>query len=435
MSNFLELADAAAKQGDWWQVCQTLQQRLVAKDLEPLSEPERDRWLSLALHLLEAGDFAASWDLAKILPSLGEDAINPLIDLLQDTEAELESRWFAARILGEFDTPATVQALIAILQKADDADLSLMAAEALSNLGSSAIAALTNLLQQEDSRLLTVKSLAKIHHPEVVAPLLSVVSDPQPAIRAIAIEALANFHDPQIDAVLLEALTDPATSVRSVAISAVGVRPQLTAASDLVTRLADRLLDLNLAVCQQAAIALGRIGSEEAVSALFCVLKSPHTPVALQVEVIRALGWAESIIALEYLRQAIDWLKQPETDPTIYQEIAAVLGRWSDPTLKPEVAGILIKWLNSDHPAMNHPQVKQTIALSLGHLGQLQSVEPLTQLLADEDMGVRLHAIAALKSLDFQASLEHLESLAQQENLSDEMKRGVAIALQEWGKG
>lgn len=434
MSNLLELANAAAKHGDWLQVGQTLQQRLMTKDLEPLSENESDQWLSLALNVLEAGDFATRWDLAKIFPSLGGAAVHLLIELLQDTEAELESRWFAARILGEFDSPATVQALIAILQKADDEDLSLMAAEALSNLGSLAIASLTSLLQQDDSRLLTVKSLAKIRHPEVVAPLLGVINDPQPDVRAIAIEALANFHDPQIDAVLLEALTDPASSVRSAAIGAVGVRSQLASESDLVARLADRLFDLNLKVCQQAAIALGRIGSKAAVAALFHVLQSPHTPAALKVEVIRALGWAESSAALEYLRQAIDLLRQPATDPAIYQEIAAVLGRWSDPTLKPALAEILVDWLNSDHPAINHSQVKQTIALSLGHLGQLQSVEPLTQLLADEDMGVRLHAIAALKSLDFQASLDHLESLAQRENLSDEMKRGVAIALQEWGK-
>ena len=43
--------------------------------------------------------------------------------------------------------------------------------------------------------------------------------------------------------------------------------------------------------------------------------------------------------------------------------------------------------------------IRSAIALSLGQLGKMQAVEPLTEMLADEDDSVRLHAYAALNNL------------------------------------
>ncbi|WP_421656690.1 HEAT repeat domain-containing protein [Leptothermofonsia sp. ETS-13] len=432
MSNFLEQAQKAAQQGDWLRLSQFLQQWLLTEPNVPLLEADTRQGLALALMVLETGDFQARWDVAKVFPALGEAAIAPLIDLLQDDEADLESRWFAARILGEFDNPDTVQALIAILQNAEDEELSMIAAEALANLGASAICALTSLLANEDTRFLAVQSLSQIRRSETIAPLLSVVNDPQPGIRAMAIDALGSFHDPRIPPLLLQALTDPAAIVRRNAVASLGVRSDLINELDLVSPLSDRLWDLNLDVCQQTAIALGRIGTDAAIDRLFRVLTSPHTPLPLQIETIRALGWAETEKALECLQQSLITLDPSHTPVEVFQEMVTILGRWSNPNLKPHAAAILINLVNSTHPITTHPKIKQTIALSLGHLGQLVAIEPLSQLLADEDIGVQLHAIAALKSLDFQTSLQHLKTLARQNNLSEAMKRGVAIALQEW---
>ncbi len=430
MSNFLEQAQKAAQQGDWSQLNQSLQHYLVELK-PPLSEADLRQGLALALMVLEAGDFQARWDVAKVFPALGEAAISPLIELLQDDEADLESRWFAARILGQFDSPETVHALIAILQNAADEELSMMAAEALANLGASTIAALTPLLADEDTRFLAVQSLSQIRHTETITPLLGVVDDPQPTIRAMAVDALGSFHDPRIPPLLLQALTDPAAIVRRAAVASLGVRSDLVNELDMVSPLSDRLWDLNLEVCQQAAIALGRLGTDAAIASLFQVLNSPHTPFSLQIETIRALGWAETKKALECLQQSLVTLNPSHTPVDVFLEMVTILGRWSNPDLKPRAAAILINLLNSTHPITTHPKIKQAIALSLGYLGQLAAIEPLTQLLADDDSGVQLHAIAALKSLDFQASLQHLETLAQQNNLPEAMKRGVAIALQE----
>jgi len=51
--------------------------------------------------------------------------------------------------------------------------------------------------------------------------------------------------------------------------------------------------------------------------------------------------------------------------------------------------------LKSSQPATQSPSVKQAIALSLGQLGDMQAIDPLIQLLADADAGVKLRYYGA----------------------------------------
>ena len=53
-------------------------------------------------------------------------------------------------------------------------------------------------------------------------------------------------------------------------------------------------------------------------------------------------------------------------------------------------------------------------------------------MLADSDDSVRLHGIAALKQLAPQQAYQKLENLAKENNLRQNLKQGIAIALQEW---
>ncbi|UBF23904.1 HEAT repeat domain-containing protein [Kovacikia minuta CCNUW1] len=433
MLNLLEQAEAAARQGNWASLSRYLQQALLSGQTEQTFQTvELESLLSMALLVLEFGEFQDRWDIAKVFPVFGEAAIAPLIDLLQDEEIAPESRWFATRILGGFKHSTTIQALIDVLQTSGDEELNAMAAEALAGLGIPAIAALTELLISSETRLLAVRSLAQVRHSATIEPLLGVVDDPEPNVRAIALEALSSFHHPQIPLILLKALTDPVAAVRIAAIQGLGVRSDLVAELDLVHRLAERLWDLNPQVCQHAAIALGRMGTDRATEMLSDRLKSPYTAVSLQIEIIRVLGWVGTGAALNCLQQALFSLDQAEVNPTTFQEIVTILGRWADPTFRPHAAQILINALKSNHSAVSHPQVKQCIALGLGYLKQPQAFESLIQLLADEDMGVRLHTITALKTLDSQASRQRLELLANQADLPESLKRGMAIALQEW---
>lgn len=437
----LEQATVAAGQANWSLLNQYLQQLLLQENQTTESgdsEPNAgSKLLNWALEVLEAGDFQERWDVAKIFPSLGSEAIAPLIAILEDEEADSELRWFAGRILGEFDSPEVIVALVFVLKTSESEELSAMAALVLAHLGHSAIEALKQLLVEEESRLLAVRSLAQIRRAETIEPLLGVIGDPRSPVRSAAIEALSNFHDDRVTSVLVEALKDNAAAVRREAVIGLGLRSELLGELDLVKLLRDRLWDLNLEVCQQAAIALGRLGTESAAAALFELLKSSATPVPLQIELVRALGWIETSDAVEYLRQALVIQTQfisssPVASPEIGEEIITVLGRLSQPAVTPVAAEILIDVLKSEHPLIHNPIVKRAIALGLGKLENLRAIEELIQMLADADAGVRLHAIAALKQLAPEAARQQLELLANNERLTPALKQGVAIALQEW---
>ena len=428
MLKILEKATAAGQQKNWSLVNQYLQQLPLEKrgaKSSPLEEADFQQALDLALHVLKSGDFQERWEVAKVFPKLGEGAIAPLMETLEDDEAELELRWFAGRILAEFNHPTVITTLLNLLQTTEDEDLAEMAAAALSNFGDLAVDALAGLLANPDTRLLATTSLSQIRRPEIIEPLLSVVQDAQVAVRATAIEALSSFHDSRIPPVLLEALDDRAAAVRREAVIGLSLRPDLWHELDLLNRLKPLLYDFNRDVCQQVAIALGRSGTDEAALALFEVLKSPATPASLQINLVRALGWVGTTKTLDYLQQALT-----HVSVECVLEIVRVLGRVKQPVLQTKAAQILLNFFRSEHPESQSVIVKQSLAQAWGQLGESRATDALVELLADPEDSVRWHAIAALKN--FPRVHQQLKQLAADEHLTPALKKGVAIALAEW---
>lgn len=418
--NLTEQAQIAAQQNNWSFVNQCLHQLLhsgtdsskkpaiasnqIKQHEIKLNSPNVPKahqlfptMLDLALQVLEFGDFQARWEVAKIFPTLGNAAIAPLMDILQDEAAEIELRWFAGQILGEFDRPEVVQGLIDLVNSDSDEELCLVAAEALASIGPNAIQGLETLLKNDLSRLFAVRALAKIHRPEIIAPLLTVVDDSDALIRKAAIAALSNFDDARIPPILVTALSDLIATVRLEAVIGLGLFSMRSSANllpeNLVDLLRDRLWDFNLEVCQQAAIALMRLGNESAANALFTAIKSPHTPIPLAVTVVHRLGWMSHPTALDYLAEALTLPLSSE----VWYSIIISLGRVESPALQPKAAHILVNFLKSETSAIASPKIKQAIAVALGQLGQAIAIEPLQKLLTDDNETVRLHAIAALK--------------------------------------
>lgn len=424
-------------------VQQALQQALMSSE-QPISVLLREfgmtpeQTLELTLAAFQDGDFRDRWDLSKLFPQfvrlgLTPEAIAaPLIALLQDEDEDPELRWFAARILGEFDHPSVLTTLIELLQtQSADEDVQDMVATAVAGFGAAAIAPLTPLLQQSATRQRAVQTLAQIRHSATLPALLSILTDADSTIRAIALEALGSFHDARVAPVLMQALGDPAASVRRVAVNSLGFRADLLPSTDLVSILQPLLWDPQSIVRQQAAIALGRLGSEAAVTALQSVLQSNQTDLPLKIEAVRALGWMNTAIALQVLQQVLS----PATRllPTaVAREVVIVLGRIERPDLQPQAAQTLQTLLQQQHPLTLTAAGKQAIAFSLGNLGQHQAIRSLIELLADPDMRVHLHALSALKQLDAELSQKQLRLLMQDASVSEELRRGVAIALAEW---
>ena len=414
-------ATEAAQQQNWATLDRYLEQLL---DQPPalIVGTGLDRSLALSFQVLETGDFQARWDVSKLISGFGTLAIAPLTDLLQNPAADLEAQWFAARILGGLGDARAIAVLVETVKTTEDDELGVIAAEALANLGAEAIAALTQLLADAETRELAVRALAQIRRSDTIAPLLSVVQDANPALRTLAIDALSSFHDAQIPPALVQALTDPDAAVRRSAIAGLAMRSDLAAELDLVHLLGDRLWDLDLSVGQQAALALGRMGTA-ALDILLQALHSPNTPLPLQLEIVRSLSWTESQAGLTALQQA---LAGKSFDRAVHLEIVKLLGRWTTPELQPQAAATLIERLS--HPT--DPQTQQEIALALGQLRQPEATDPLIHLLAQPDPRTRLHTIAALKTLP-QAHAQ-LQSLSHRSDLPKSLHEGITIALTEW---
>jgi HEAT repeat protein len=437
----LDQAQHASQIEDWALLNQCLQQLLLGEETPTaqgscFTDSQTASLLDLVFQVLKFGSFQERWEIVKLFPAFSMNAgdsqvpkvIAPLIDLLQDEDADPDAQWFAVRALGEFNHSQVIIALIEVLKTSDNEELKGMAVTALAQIGKPTIPVLAELLSDDSTRLFAVQTLGHIRHSETVPVLLGMVNDADAQVRAIAVESLGSFHSPQITNALVQALSDLAAPVRRAAVSALGFcTPDDMGDIDVVAHLHPLLRDLNIEVCCQSAIALSRIGTVEAIEALSDVLRSPHTPERLSIEITRALVWTNQLEALNQIRQALSGLALPDG---VRLEMVTALGRLDDTVLKGLATQILLDVLNQNSIATT-ATARQAIALSLGQLSDPCAINPLIHLLADPDIGVQLHVISALKMINPTVAHQALADLSKTA-LPAELREGVAIALQEW---
>lgn len=395
MLETLDIIADAVTEANWILVNQQLHQLLDKNRVKAVENGELEQAVAIGIQILRVGDFQTRWDIAKIFPKIGKPAVIPLLEILSDEKVDLEMRWFALRILGEFNEPQIVISLVKLLEETEEEELAIASAQTLAKIGQPAITALTELLKDEKSRLLAVKSLAQIRRSDIIEPLLSVVDDSIAEIRVTAIEALGSFHHKHLIPVFIKALQDTSSSVRKEAIIALKMRAYLKEEFDLVNHIQPLLYDFDSQVCQQAILAMGCMKDEAAIKALFDILNFKNTPLFLKQEVVRALNWSNSFTALDYLKESL-YTK----DIALSQEIINVLGRQESVEFKAYAAEILIQFVNSEQEITHQSQIKQVVATSLGELGELRALSHLEKMALDDDSKVRLYARAAIKKLD-----------------------------------
>jgi HEAT repeat protein len=367
------------------------------RSLRPSQFPSEHQ-LNTALNGLINGDFQHRWQVVKQFPDVGEAAIAPLLDLLQDEGMEWEVRWFTARALGHFQQPHVLDALINLLTTTPDEDLQATAAAAVGQFGAASIAPLVQLMEQPGQRLLAVRTLANIRHPDALPPLLAAATDTNAAVRATAIATLGNLQsrhqsDAVVDA-LLQALHDPDTTVRQETVTALGRWAEQQNAPELVHALVPCLWDLSLPVCQATARTLGRLGTPSAIAAMTQALRTPHTPDILQIALVQGLGWHPQDSSLNALIAI--WEKASQV---VRLEIIDVLSRMEAPSLQQAAGDALCEWLRS---LLHNPQateLKQALALALGQLQAEEAQSLLNHLCQDTDERVQIYADAALRQL------------------------------------
>jgi len=372
--------------------------------------------IRLALYALQFADFQVRWDIAKLIPSFGSEAIAPLSQLIEPAteEEDWDLLWFVARILGEFRTEETVQTLRHLMMQVDQPDLVGIVIQALANIGELAIPSLTPLLRDEETRLVAAQTLAQMNHRAATEILIQVSHDENPEVRALAINAIGHLHEPQIRELLTEALADPSAQVRQAAVQGLGLQVAYLDEQEFLTQINPLLWDVDLNVRRQTIQMLGRLHSAAAADALNEALHSAYTPEILKPNVVHGLVWTETEAALRHLQQFVQTtgtssqfsssrsseggLESAQiASSSICCEIAATLGQVRSSALKPVAAEILTWMLERCAPLKKNALLKQKIAFSLGQLALPVAIAPLTQLLNDDDLGVRRHAAAALK--------------------------------------
>lgn len=440
MSNLLEQAKIAVQRQNWSLVNYYLKQFILesrsdkATSTFPKNNADLDEVIDLGIEVLQNGDFQEKWDIDKLFKQIGKPAIAPLIEIIKDREIDLEQRWFVTKILAEFNSEEVLETMGNIIVSSEPVDLQEIAAETLASFGDSAIDLLTDLLAKPKSRLLAIKALAKINCISIIPALLTVAKDENNEVRMIAISALNNYCDSRIPIVLISALKDKVAKVRKAAIIGLAGYANLHQELGLVKLLQALLWDINFEVSQQAAIALGKIGTNSAATALCELLKTTTVPVFFKIDAVRALGRIETQVSLEYLQNLLgyNFLVKVNDWAQIVNEIIIALGKSEKPELKPQATNILIEFIASGNPNLENISVKKSLALTLGYLGNIHALEYLIQLLEDGDNSVILHSVAAMKKLDSKKAYQKLVSLSEQATLNSQLKKGIATALAEW---
>lgn len=392
----------------------------------------------------KSGDFGQKWNSSKVIVREGRGAIAPLLEILNDPTADAETHWFTIRALGNFPEPEVITAIAAQIgdnpcqtrhSPEQAVELSNFAIETLAAMGTLAIEVLSQLLHNPHQRLLATKALNQVRSSGIITPLVAVAQDEDAMVRYYAIDALGSFHRAEITPVLLAALKDPSATVRKTAVMALGRRQDLQISHQLSQQLQPFLWDIDLAVSCQAALALGRLGADDALDALQQVLLSEHTPLALRIDTVRALEWycdrphpephAQSQTphrAFNLLTQALEHFKsapvprdhhqphQGQASPDQAQiQIAIIRILGSQRSMASLATKILIKQIQHQPSA----SVAQAIIMALANLEQPQAFEALLPLLKHPNDAVTIHTIAALKRLEPDQSLTRVTDYLQ----------------------
>ena len=407
-----------------------------------LAEAQQDLMIEALILALEWGDFQVRWDVTNVLPRLGERAIEPLLEWLQEDDLDADVQWFGIRMLGRWAGEAGLTRLLEVLRSGTP-DLQAMALSVLIQQGNAILDRISPLLMTGDTRLLAVKILSGIRSRDTMNLLLTVVTDENPEIRTVALEALSSFQDERLGLVFIKALSDSVTSVRQTAAMAIGFCQTLSA-FDRTVHLVPLLWDVQISVSCAAASSLGRVNHEDSIAALQKALFSQPLPTPLGLELARSLfhignmaGYEDAIVGLgAYVMTSVmtetNISMQNKFNSDVVSEIFQILGRVDIPIAKSIALYAVLKCLEQQ----NLNSVDRTLAITaLGQLKDLRSIDPLIQQLIHPDPSLRLHVLHALQLIDQSVALDRLKSQSispSTDALPDALQIGIHFAITEW---
>jgi HEAT repeat protein len=147
-------------------------------------------------------EYAAS-DLLAAIEKMGQAAVDPLIQALQDREGTV--RKFAAILLGRLQDKRAVEPLGMALYDLHH-EVGKAAADSLAAFGASSVDVLAEALSHPEMwiRIHSVLALSKIKGPHITPLLVQMLTDPEREVKKHVIRALGEFRDARAGAALQE---------------------------------------------------------------------------------------------------------------------------------------------------------------------------------------------------------------------------------------
>lgn len=405
-------------------------------------------------------DSIVRWYAAEALGRIGsKDVVKPLIGALRDEDSYL--REHAARALKHIDSEEVVRSLIKALRD-ENSGVRKSAGESLGHIGSlDAVKPLICALKDADYevRMKAAEALKQIDSESAIDAVIGMLRDSNPGIcrRAMGvIESLGDMvHARSVGIIelLIDALKDKNTDIREAAAWALGDIGTEEVIAPLIGALRDKNSDVRKGVMK----ALGHTRSEDAIGPLVKLMQDRSESPDIRMWAAWSLGYTGSKNAVKPLINALDdkgfgeykrsdeW--EWESKYYVRDAAAEALGFIAEKGIDCREAIVpLIDILRNDVP-----YIRESAAYALGEIGSEEAVEPLIVALKDKNRDKdkngskkdkRGNAIAqmkndiarekvavALRKIGDDRAIEPLINILIDEDESFIVRRGAAEAL------
>ncbi len=284
-------------------------------------------------------------DYSEII-ELGEIAVEPLKENLQDMEANTDTRKWSANLLGQIGRFDDVLPVLASVFNPPPGIY-----YAWWHV-TEAIEGIKDLIQRQPDPFEKSLELFMTH--------------PEAGVRAAVAEVLSDLKDTRAVEPLLAALSDLSPDVREAAADALGVIGDTRAVEPLIILLNDPKFYIRFS----ATRALGRIGDARAVDPLIKTLQSDLQD-RVREGAAEALGQIKDFRVVEPLQNAL----LQDSFSWVRQKAAEALGGIGDARA---VDSLIIALLN-DPDVESFLSVRETAATALGKIGDARAVDPLLE--------------------------------------------------------
>ena len=241
------------------------------------------------------------------------EAVDPLIRLMLNKEADSDPRMQAAYALGNIGDSRAIPAM-AIEMKDSLQIMRWATVQALAYMGKDAVPLLIGALKDEDKNIRSraAEALGKIGDPRAVAPLTAVLEDPEVGVCYHAGEALAKIGDPRGAEALIKACGKGRGAVDFEFKKYLGKMGEVA-----IPALQAALKGTNVGQRKAAAEALGYIRTPAAINLLMVAYRDPDGGVRLLADLALQEIGAPAVPSLLVALKDPDWTVRSSAASTL----------------------------------------------------------------------------------------------------------------------